>query len=164
MVREHQMTCPRLKRLILVLGGLSILIPLSPQAQESKSSRGQTVYIPVYSHIYSGDREQPFDLAVTVSIRNTDPDNSLTLAAVEYYDSKGKLLKQYLEEPIDLSPLASRRYVIAESDTLGGSGASFLVRWESNQALSPPIMESIMIGTKNQQGISFLSRGQVVRE
>ncbi len=160
----HQLARRHSKRLILILGGLLILIPAVVRGQDLKTSRGQTVYIPVYSHIYSGDREQAFNLAVTVSIRNTDPDNSLTLTAVEYYDSGGKLLKQYLEDPIDLPRLASKRYVIAESDILGGSGASFLVRWESTQALSPPIMESIMIGTKNQQGISFLTRGQAVRE
>jgi hypothetical protein len=164
MAQGNPTTRRRFKRFILVLAGLSILIPAASQAQDPTTSRGQTVYIPVYSHIYSGDREQPFDLAVTVSIRNTDPENGLTLTSVAYYDSNGQLLKHYLEEPVDLSPLTSRRFVIAESDTLGGSGASFLVRWESNQALSPPIMESIMIGTKNQQGISFLSRGQVVRE
>ena len=35
-------------------------------------SKGQTIYVPAYSHIYSGDRERPFLLTVTVSIRNTD--------------------------------------------------------------------------------------------
>jgi hypothetical protein len=134
------------------------------RGQELKTSRGQVVYIPVYSHIYSGDREQPFNLAATVSIRNTDPEHALTLTSVDYYDSSGKVLRSHLEGPIELSALASRRYVIPESDTGGGSGASFLVTWKSAQALSPPIMESIMIGTKNQQGISFQSRGQVVRE
>ena len=136
----------------------------SAWGQELRMSRGQSVYVPVYSHIYSGDREQPFDLAVTVSIRNTDPDGPLTLTSVEYYDSNGRLLKSYLESPVEVSALASKRYVIAESDKQGGSGASILVTWESNQALSPPILESIMIGTKNQQGISFVSRGNVIRE
>ena len=36
-------------------------------------SRGQAVYVPAYSHIYIGDREHPFYLTVTLSIRNTDP-------------------------------------------------------------------------------------------
>jgi hypothetical protein len=41
--------------------------------------KGQTVYVPVYSHIYSGDREQPFYLAATLSIRNTDTKHAITL-------------------------------------------------------------------------------------
>ncbi|HSO18374.1 MAG TPA: DUF3124 domain-containing protein, partial [Desulfosarcina sp.] len=40
------------------------------EAEEDHPSRGQTLYIPVYSHIYSGDREKPVYLAVTLSIRN----------------------------------------------------------------------------------------------
>ena len=41
--------------------------------------KGQTVYVPVYSHIYSGDREQPFYLAATLSIRNTDRIQAITI-------------------------------------------------------------------------------------
>jgi hypothetical protein len=39
-----------------------------------------------------------------------------------------------------------------------------MVRWHSEKPVSPPIVETVMIGTRSQQGISFLSRGQVVRE
>ena len=35
---------------------------------ETPQFKGQTVYVPVYSHIYSGDRELPFYLAATLSI------------------------------------------------------------------------------------------------
>lgn len=40
---------------------------------------GQSVYVPIYSHIYHGDRENPFDLAATLSIRNTDPGIDITI-------------------------------------------------------------------------------------
>jgi hypothetical protein len=38
-----------------------------------------------------------------------------------------------------------------------GSGAKFLVHWRADQPVSEPIVESIMIGTQMQQGISFIS-------
>jgi hypothetical protein len=125
-------------------------------------SSGQTVYVPVYSHIYSGDREHPFLLAVTLSIRNTDPKHAITVMAVDYYDSKGKKLRSYLKEPIKLDPLASTRYVIKESDKSGGSGANFIVEWRSESQVNAPVIESVMIGTKTQQGISFISPGRVI--
>lgn len=127
-------------------------------------SAGQTVYVPVYSHIYSGDREHPFYLAATLGIRNTDPKRSITILSVDCYDSTGKLLKPYLTKPISLNPLATTRYIIKESDKVGGSGAKFLVKWKSDVKVNAPIIESIMIGTKTQQGISFISRGRVVHE
>lgn len=124
----------------------------------------QTIYVPLYSHIYADERYRgkPFNLAATLSIRNTDPDNSLTLQRVDYYDSHGKLLKKYLAQPLIIAPLASTRYIVEESETQGGSGAKFIVHWSAEHPIVEPIIESVMIGTKLQQGISFLSRGKVI--
>ena len=127
-------------------------------------SKGQTVYVPAYSHIYSGDTEYKFLLAVTLSIRNTDPKNALTIASVDYFDTNGKRIKKYLDKPVTLAPMSSTRYVVKESDEAGGSGANFIVTWKADQAIHSPIIESVMIGTRSQQGISFTSRGQVIQE
>jgi len=124
--------------------------------------RGQTIYVPVYSHIYSGDREQPFYLAATLSIRNTDRRHAITLTAVDYYDSQGKFLQHYLETPLPLNAMATKRYVVPESDKSGGSGAKFIVTWQAEQPVAEPLIESVMISTKTQQGISFTSRGRVL--
>ena len=125
---------------------------------------GQTVYVPGYSHIYSGDREHPVLLAVTVSIRNTDPVRSIVVESVDYFDSNGKLVKRYVTGPLAIGPMGSIRYVVPESDKAGGSGANFVVRWKSSRPVNTPIIESIQISTKMQQGISFTSRGQVIIE
>lgn len=126
--------------------------------------RGQTVYVPVYSHIYHGDGKHPFYLTATLSIRNTDPEHPITIVIADYYDSDGKLLKHYLEKPLKLNPLASTYIIIRESDKSGGVGANFVVRWESEGKISEPLIEAVMIGAKGQQGISFTSRGQAVRQ
>jgi hypothetical protein len=127
-------------------------------------STGQTVYVPVYSHVYSGDKALPFNLAVMLSIRNTDPRNALRVLAIEYYDNDGKLLEKHLAKPLPLGPLASHHVFIKESDEAGGFGANFLVRWEADKEINPPVIESVMIGARSGQGISFLSRGQVIEE
>ena len=127
-------------------------------------SQGQKVYVPIYSHIYSGDRENPFLLTAILSVRNTDPGHTVTLTAVDYFDSDGKLLRRYVEKPVELGPLVSIRYVVGESDKSGGSGAKFVVEWQAASKVNPPILEGIMIGTKMQQGISFVSRGQVIHK
>ncbi len=126
--------------------------------------RGQTLYVPVYSHIFAGDRESPFYLAATLSVRNTDSRNPINLLGADYYDSDGKLLNRVLDSPVLLKPLASWQYVIAESDRRGGPGASFLVKWKAERPVSPPLVETVMISTRSQQGVSFTSRGQVVEE
>jgi len=158
--------CRRL-RLLVFFGGVLLAAGLiatpSRAASEIQLSKGQTVYVPIYSHIYIGDRERPFLLAATLSIRNTDPDHQITILSVDYYDSDGKLLKHYLKQPQQLNPMASSRYIVRESDKSGGSGANFIVKWKSEPEVNEPIIEGVMIGTKAQQGISFLSRGRSIR-
>ena len=143
--------------LAAVLGG-----PIRPAAAKMTLFKGQTVYVPVYSHIYSGDRERPFYLAATLSIRNTDRNHGIVIQAVDYYDSEGKFLKHYLKEPVTLGAMATLRYVVPESDKSGGSGAKFIIKWQSEHPVAEPLIESVMISTKTQQGISFTSRGRVL--
>lgn len=125
---------------------------------------GQTVYVPLYSHIYAEERfrDKPFNLTATLSVRNTDPSLGLRLTGVDFYDSAGKKLRAFLAGPVDIEPLGSTSYLVPESDTSGGLGAKFLVHWEADAPVTEPIIESIMIGTQLQQGISFVSRGRVI--
>ncbi|MDY0295819.1 MAG: DUF3124 domain-containing protein [Acidobacteriota bacterium] len=125
-------------------------------------SRGQLLYVPAYSHIYSGDEDRPFLLTVTLSIRNIDPGRKIHIDRVEYMATSGTLLKNYIEKTVELQPLASMRIVIPMKDKAGGSGASFLVEWSANAPTNPPIVEAIMIGTQAQQGISFVSRAREI--
>lgn len=123
----------------------------------------QTLYVPVYSYIYYGNKEKTIDLTATLSIRNTDATRSITITLVDYHDSNGKLVRHYLSAPIKLRPLATVHYVVAESDRSGGLGASFLVAWSSSEKVSTPVVEAVMIGALSAQGISFVCSGQVVQ-
>ena len=138
-------------------------IPKSLQAQEDLAlSKGQTVYVPAYSHIYTGAKKRPFALAITLSIRNIDLDSDITLTEVNYYSSKGRRLKSFIDEGPTIKPQESLRFVIPEDEKGGGSGANFIVRWKSAAEVNPPIIESIMIGAQSGQGISFTSRGRAI--
>ncbi len=155
---------PNFVYFFLLIFLVGILAPVDLSAEDIKLSSGQTVYVSIYSHIYSGLKARPFDLAAILSIRNTNPNNSITLRSVKYYDSDGKLLKEYLSIPLQLNALVSTRYIITEGDKAGGSGANFIVVWKSDRKVNPPIIEAVMIGTHSGQGISFVSRGQVIKE
>lgn len=148
---------------LILLAALGLLLPTALfAAGENGLSKGQTIYVPAYSHIYSGNREEPFLLTVTLSIRNIDPKHTISIDAIDYYETQGKLLKSGIEKPFQLGPLESFRYIIPEKDKSGGSGANFIVEWTSTESSNPPIIETIMIGAQFQQGISFTSRGQTI--
>ncbi|MGM0587642.1 MAG: DUF3124 domain-containing protein [Bacteroidota bacterium] len=129
-----------------------------------QTSKGQLVYVPVYSHIYQQNRRKTFNLTATLSIRNTDPNRTIGVRSVNYFDSQGNLVQSYIDEPITIPPLASISYVIEEEDLRGGVGANFLVRWSASKDVFPPVIEAVMISTSMQQGISFISNGRIIEE
>jgi hypothetical protein len=133
-------------------------------APEIRLSKGQTIYVPVYSNVFSGPKKLPFQLAATLSIRNTDLAASFRLTSITYYDTNGKPVRRYLEKPLVVGPLASTYVHIEEKDVSGGFGANFIVRWEADKVINAPIIECVMIGATSGQGISFVSPGQEIRE
>ncbi len=152
-----------LLRTVLLTGMILVILTVSQAMAEMKLSKGQTVYVPVYSHVYTGNRAIPVNLATTLSIRNTDRARSITIASADYYDSAGKPVRRMLKKPVSLGPMASTSIFIEEKDTSGGFGASFLVRWQVAGEVSAPIIECLMIGAYSGLGISFVSPGQEVR-
>ena len=129
-----------------------------------KLSKGQTVYVSIYSNIFTAPNKVPFNLATMLNIRNTDMFNTITITSADYYNTKGELVRKYYQNPIILAPLESEVIYLPERDESGGSGANFIVRWTAKKEVNIPIIESIMIGMKSGQGISFVSTGQEIKE
>lgn len=135
-----------------------------PTEQLPKLFMGQTIYVPVYSEVYSFDEKRTLLLLATLSLRNTDLSSPIVIETVDYYDSGGKKIRSYLSTPIQLAPLASVEVVVPKDDRAGGAGANFIIDWRSEKTVSEPIMEAIMINTLSQQGISFVGQGRVIQE
>lgn len=133
-------------------------------AQRKVASRKATVYVPAYSSIFHGDLKWEFNLTVVLSIHNTDLKNKLILDVIDYYDSSGKIIRSYIKGGQVLNPLETYTIGIKETDRSGGVGANFIVKWRSPAEINQPVIETIMIGTREQQGISFTSRGVVIEE
>lgn len=85
------------------------------------------------------------------------------LTKIWYYDLKGRLLRKYNMEKILLQPLETRNFVIEEKDK-SGAGANFIVEWISEFEVNSPIIEAVMISTRNNVGISFNSTGRVIKK
>jgi hypothetical protein len=125
---------------------------------------GATVYVPVYSSLSLGlERRQAVELTATVSVRNVSAVHPIVIEWVRYYDSTGKLVRHYLNQPASLPPLGSVEFVVQRSDTAGGPGANFLIRWKGPTAVDEPLIEAVMLGQSGNAGISFTSIGRVVK-
>lgn len=154
---------------VLLAAGLWLAVGMLPTdgwsaTADVRLSQKQTVYVPVYSNVFSGPRKRPLQLEATLAIRSTDPGASLRVTSIDYYDTAGKLVRRHLKRPQLLGPLASTDVHIEERDVSGGFGANFIVRWEADRIINAPIIECVMIGASGGQGISFVSPGQEIRE
>jgi len=124
---------------------------------------GQVVYVPVYSHIYAKGGK-PFLLETTLSVRNSDPNVKITIASVRYYDTNGNLIKDYLDKPLLLKPLATAEFLVSQKEIEGGSGANFMVEWISDTMVNTPVIEAVMVGTEGQMSISFVRTGVAIEK
>jgi len=140
----------------------SAAVRLQPAAPLDAGTPRHRVYVPVYSSIYHGlgtRGSEQVDLTATVSVRNLSPTTPIVLEAVRYHDSTGRRLRDYVEQPGMLAPLASVEFVVDRIDRAGGPGASFLVEWAGPAEVDAPLVEAVMLGTVGTTGISFTSRG-----
>jgi hypothetical protein len=169
-VSRFSLILPRLCAHFLV--GTLFLLPRAGHSQEIEHAneiraevlRGSSgsMYVPVYAYIYFGDQFRRFNLTVTISLRNPNEQTALLIERADYFDSNGKILRSFVPKSgLELKPLGANNFKIQESDESGGSGASVVIHWKSPGPAAPPIAESVMIGTAQGQGISFLSRGVV---
>jgi len=145
-------------------GSAAIQLKRPPSTLPEPTIR-RTVYVPVYSNIYLGldVRRNVIELAATLSVRNVSAQRPIIVRFVRYYDSAGKLVREYLGEPAELGPLATVEFVIQRADAAGGPGANFLVQWVGQSDTDEPLIEAVMIGQSGSAGISFTSAGRVIR-
>lgn len=149
----------------VVIFGITTLAQASDiEIRQPSRSYGQLIHVPAYSFVYSYVKGHQFNLAVTLSIRNTDLANDILIESVKYYDIDGLLIKECQIQPFRIKPGACSQYIINESDPRGGSGPSFRVIWRAKTAVFQPLVETVMIGTKSQQGISFTCQGRILEE
>ncbi|BDQ33925.1 DUF3124 domain-containing protein [Pseudodesulfovibrio portus] len=157
------MRIPCLRHIIAALFVLTIACPAG--ADETMwTAKGQRLYVPAYSHVYQGAKGRPYQLAIMLSIRNVDEANPITITTIKYYDDHGALVKDHLTEPMVIAPMATREVYIRERDSSGGSGANFIVSWESPKEVHVPVVQTVMIGTASTQGISFVCDGVILEE
>ena len=130
-------------------------------------SLGETLYLPIYSHVWHGEMDnkgQPMKtlVSVSVSIRNTDPVKAIRVNSAQYYDTDGKKLREYLASPRTIGPLGTFELFVPRSDDTGGSGANFVIAWKSDSYASPPIVEGFHANLPVGRSIAFTTSARPI--
>ena len=132
-------------------------------------SAGQTLYLPIYSHIWHGDSDragQPAKtlVSVSVSIRNTDPKLPIRITSAQYFDTDGKKLREYLSTPKVIGPMGTFELFVPRSDDTGGSGANFVIRWNADKPTSPALVQGLHANMPAGRAIAFTTAAVELHE
>jgi len=162
----------RLARLSFsLLLGMMFGIALAQEAPGSPSSLslGQSLYLPVYSHLYHGEVQRktgkPSETLVSthVSIRNTDLKAPLKVTSARYYNTEGKLLREYLSAPQTIPPLGTYELFVPRTDSSGGSGANFIIEWNAEKPINPPLVEALHADIREARTLLFVTTGRPIQ-
>ena len=151
----------------LALATLSVLAAGISFAQSMPSSPGQVLYLPIYSHIYHGDLDKQGKptqtlLSAHVSIRNTNSQESVKVLYARYYDTDGKLVKDFDPNPLTIPPLGTHELFVQRSDISGGSGANFLIAWSAGSLVNPPLVEALHADIQPARTLTFITTARPV--
>ncbi|MCW5204179.1 DUF3124 domain-containing protein [Desulfobulbus sp. US4] len=124
---------------------------------------GQTIFVPAYSEVHYAGKDLTMKLAVTLTIHNTDFTHPIIVTSVRYYNTKGKMVKEYLPKPQRLGPMASTDFFVGSGEQTGGVGTNFIVEWVAEQPVYEPVVETLMLSNSGTQGLSFTSSGRVIK-
>lgn len=157
--------------LLLLLAGCDTPIqPITTGSFQTVTGRdlrivtGQTLYVPAYSEVLLSSGDRTHRLAVTLAVHNTDLNSPIIIQSARFHDTNGELVREYVDEPIELASLATTGFFVESRDTTGGWGSNFIVEWVAETPVFEPIVEAVMVSTSGNQGISMISLGRVISQ
>lgn len=126
-----------------------VLFSVSSASAAEELTAGQALYLPVYSHIWSGDRVGRDNsptmslVSVLVSVRNTSLKTPIRVTSARYYSTEGKLLREYLAKPVLIAAMGTHELFVERKESEGGSGANFVIQWDAAVPTNSPLVEAL---------------------
>lgn len=157
-----------MKNKLLMLFILAVSSALPAAAAEELSS-GQTLYLPVYSKIWHGDLvfkgKIPLEyfLSALVSVRNTSLKTPIRVLSARYYNTEGKLINEFVPKPITVGTMGTYELFIERKESEGGSGANFVIQWESAVPTNPPVVEAVHADISGPRTLSFVTSARPIQ-
>lgn len=149
---------------------LMAFLAVPPAMASEEVSAGQSLYLPVYSHIWYGDRAGRDNapsmslVSVLVSIRNTSLKTPIRVTSARYYSTEGKLIKEYLSKPVTLAAMGTHELFVERKDSEGGSGANFVIQWDSATPTNSPVVEALHADIKSgNHALTFITTAHPIQ-
>lgn len=153
-----------------VMGFALLGLACGVSAQEARQpSKGQTLYLPIYSHMLYGNlgksgKPSYVQLSALVSVRNTDSRRPIRVYTAKYFDTNGKLIGERVPTPMLVPPLGTLELFVELNDASGGSGANFIIKWDAEQPVNPPLVESLHANMDGGKAVIFMTQSMPLAE
>lgn len=132
-------------------------------AGEVRLIRGQTLYVPCYTSFMSGSHA--FEAKPTVFIHNTDQNNPINIVRMDFFNTHGKLVEKYLQQPRKLNANSATRINMKEFlKGEEGSGAHFIIQWQAENKVVEPLVQTWFVGAVGTRGYSYTSPARIIQE
>ena len=127
-------------------------------------SAGQRLYVPVYSSVTLGRPALEADVAVRLYVRNVSESETFRLVRVDLYDSEGRVVEHVLQEPMVVTPLQTRSFLVEASDLRSGTGGNYIVEWQADVPVTPPMVETVNGYALSNRAFAFAGDARVLAE
>ncbi len=138
--------------IMVMIMGLSLVTGMA--AGQVKLVKGQTLYLPIATSYMTDDYS--FNVNATIFIHNTDPDHAINIVKMDFYNTSGKLVEKYLQQPLKLNPSAGTRIRVKHSlSGEEGAAAHFIIQWQAETKVVEPLVRGLLLGSRGTRGYSF---------
>ncbi len=88
----------------------------------------------------------------------------MRILSARYYDTSGKLIGERLPAPVVLPPLGTHELFVELNDASGGSGANFIIKWDADSPINPPLVESLHANMDGGKAVVFMTQSVPVAD
>jgi len=106
-----------------------------------------------------------FEAKPTIFIHNTDQNNTINIVRIDFYNTDGKLVEKYLQQPRKLNANSATRINVKELlKGEEGSGAHFIIQWQAENKVVEPLVQTWFVGAVGTRVYSYTSPARIIQE
>ena len=161
-----------LARLVERLSFLAVFLPSTVAfAQEARPlAKGQTLYLPIYSHMLYGNLGKSGKASTRIAVdpgqhsqyRHQALDAGARLPGISILQANCSA--NACRRPTVVPPLGTLELFVELNDASGGSGANFIIKWDAEQPVNPPLVESLHVNMDGGKAVIFMTQSVPLTE
>ena len=73
-------------------------------------------------------------------------------------------MSERVNNPVVIPPFGTLELFVELNDASGGSGANFVIKWEADQPINPPLVEALHANMDSGKAVIFMTQSVPILE